>query len=111
MVAMGRLRGWRFGPRSKKGRPNKPTKMSRPKPTIATPSSWPGKYFKSSNAHRKYHSGRGIYAVSLGFAGGSDGTPAKTARQISTMKIPSETTASLAIASGQKSSPSAFFSL
>src|SRR3990172_1632745 len=45
-----------------------------------THSSWPGKNFSISKSAMKYHSGRGMYVVSVGSARSSSGTPESTVR-------------------------------
>ena len=93
-----------------KGRASKRT-MTKPGMTaVAIHSIFPSsgicpKMARNLNRNRKYHSGLGTKAESLGSAFGSPGTPTKVARRIRTIKIARETSTSLNMLSGQKRSP------
>jgi len=76
-VTMGRFKKCRRGPRSRNGSKARTRIASVGMITTPTTSRFPGKYFKSWNRNRKYHSGRGVYVVSAGLARASSGAPTK----------------------------------
>ncbi len=107
-MKIGRVMKCRCALRSMNGRAN-----NRIRPIVGitkTPitSRLPGKYFKSWNKKRKYHSGLGVYVVSEGSARSSRGAPTKKAKAIKIKKINRDTTASLKSRSGKKGTPLSF---
>ncbi len=77
-------------------------------PTATRLSIEPGTSFKSWYSGRKYHSGRGTYAVSVGSAGGSSGAPSASASSTIAATTASDTMASFPMISGQKRTPARF---
>src|SRR5579862_3793521 len=69
-TAMGRSKGWRWSPRSRKGTPTNSKVTTAGRMTTPTRALWTGQNFSHSKSGRKYHSGRATKAVSAGFASG-----------------------------------------
>src|SRR5665213_3261485 len=103
--AIGRCTRDRMLRRSKNGSSNKTSTSSVGTPIATKLSIEPGTNFKSWKNGRKYHSGRGTYAESVGSAGASSPAPKKRPRITSSRITAVATIMSFAIMSGQNRTP------